>query len=380
MKRSLQVGIIGASAEGGWARESHVPAVQALSGLELGAVVTTSQSSADKAATACGARVGYGSAAALFADPAIDIVTVAVKVPDHHDLVLGALRAGKHVYCEWPLSPTLPQAEELAAAARSAGVRVALGLQARFNPAARAAAKLMSGGAIGRVLGVRCYSTCHAWGAEVDPGMVFAEKPEAGVNLIFIQAAHTIDLAIALAGELADVSALAARQFPEPTVKGEDRKVRRETFDKLILQSRLKNGGTLNAETTGGLPVDATPFELEIRGAAGVLTLTGGAPRGFQSGQLKLALNGAPHQIDEGELVVLPIPAVNVGGVYAALRDDIHEGTAVAPDFEHAVRLTRLVNDLLSSSAAGRRREANLWPGPASSPSSSPNPLKEKAL
>ena len=361
-KRSLQVGIIGASAEGGWARESHVPAVQALSGLELGAVVTTSQASADKAAKAFGARAGYGSAEALFADPAIDIVTVAVKVPHHHDLVLGALRAGKHVYCEWPLSPTLPQAEELAEAASKSGTRVALGLQARFNPSARAAAKLMRDRAIGRVLGVRCYSTCHAWGAEVEPGMVFAEKPEVGVNLIFIQAAHTIDLAIALAGELADVSALAARQFPEPTVKGESRKVQRETFDKILFQSQLKDGGTLNAETTGGLPADATPFELEIRGDAGVLAVTGGAPRGFQSGQMKLTLNGKPYQVNEGELAGLPIPAVNVGGVYAALRDDIQSGSAVAPDFEHAVRLTRLVDDLLASSAEGRRRDANRWP------------------
>ncbi len=106
-KRSLQVGIIGASAETGWARESHVPAVQALSGLELSVVVTASQLSADKAATAFGARAGYANAEALFADSAIGIVTVAVKVPDHHDLALGALRAGKHVCCEWPLPDTV---------------------------------------------------------------------------------------------------------------------------------------------------------------------------------------------------------------------------------------------------------------------------------
>ncbi len=362
MKHSLQVGVIGASTKGGWARESHIPAIQALRGLELGAVVTTSQDGAHKAAAAFGARVGYGSAEALFADPAIDIVTVAVKVPDHHDLVLGALRAGKHVYCEWPLSPTLTQAEELAEAARTSGVRVALGLQARFNPAARAAAKLMTEGAVGRVLGLRCYSTCHAWGAEIDAGMVFAEKPEAGVNLVFIQAAHTIDLAIALTGEFEDVSALAARQFPEPTVKGEGGKVRRETFDKVILHSQLKDGGTLNAEITGGLPADASPFLLEIRGDAGVLTLEGGAPRGFQSGQMKLLLNGVPHPVDDGELAGLPVPAVNVGGVYAALRNDIESVTAVAPDFEHAVRLTRLVDDLLASSAEGRRCAADRWP------------------
>ena len=360
--RPLQVGIIGASPQSGWARESHVPAVQALSGLELGAVVTTSQASADKAAAAFGARTGYGNPDALFADPSIDIVTVAVKVPEHHDLVLGALKAGKHVYCEWPLSPTLPQAEELAAAARSAGVKVALGLQARFNPAARAAAKLVAEGTVGRVLGLRCYSTCHAWGREVEPGMIFAEKPEAGVNLVFIQGAHTIDLAIALVGELASVSALASRQYPEPAVKGEERRVRRETFDHLIAQGQLAEGGTLNAEIVGGLPPNATPFTLAITGEDGELALQGGAPRGFQSGEMKLILNGAEHPVDQGELAGLADAAVNVGGIYAALRDDIVNDTAISPDFTHAVRLTRLVDDLLASSAEGRRRDAKEWP------------------
>ena len=137
MSKPLQVGIIGASAKAGWARESHVPAVQQLAGIELGAVVVRKQDEADAAAKAFGARVGYADPQALFDDPAIDIVTVAVKVPDHHDLVLGALKAGKHLYCEWPLSPTLGQAQELAAAARDAGVKVAIGLQTGANPAVR---------------------------------------------------------------------------------------------------------------------------------------------------------------------------------------------------------------------------------------------------
>ncbi len=107
MRKSLQVGVIGASAESGWARKSHVPAVQGLDGLELGAVVTRNRDKAEAASKAFGACIGYVDPQALFDDPEIDIFTVAVKLPEHHDLVLGALRAGKHVYREWPLSPTL---------------------------------------------------------------------------------------------------------------------------------------------------------------------------------------------------------------------------------------------------------------------------------
>lgn len=56
MSRALKVGIIGASAESGWAPESHVPAVRVLRGLELGAVVTTSQAGSDKAPSVRHAR------------------------------------------------------------------------------------------------------------------------------------------------------------------------------------------------------------------------------------------------------------------------------------------------------------------------------------
>ena len=361
MSKPLRVGIIGASAKAGWARESHVLAVQRLTGLELAAVVTRRQDEADAAARAFGARVGYADPARLFADPAIDIVTVAVKVPDHHELVLGALRAGKHVYCEWPLSPTLAQAQELAAAARDAGVKVAIGLQARTNPAVHCAAALIALGAVGRVLGGRCYSTCAAWGAVVQPGMVFAETSEAGVNLVIVQGAHTIDLMIALLGDLADASALATRQYPLVEVKGENRTVDRETFDHVIVQSKIAGGGALVAQIMGGRP-KATPFELVVMGDRGELTLTGGAPRGFQSGRLALALNGEPQEVNEGERTGFSNEALNVAGVYAQLRDDIVEDTRTSSDFEDAVRLTRLVEDLLASSADGCRRPACDWP------------------
>ena len=362
MSKPLQVGIIGASAKAGWARESHVPAVRKLRGLELGAVVVRKQNEADTAAEAFGARVGYADPQQLFDDPEIDIVTVAVKVPDHHDLVLGALRAGKHLYCEWPLSPTLAQAQELAAAARDAGVKVAIGLQTRANPAARRASELIAQGAVGRVLGGRCYSTCAAWGAVTQPGMVFAENPEAGVNLVIIQGAHTIDLMIALLGDFQNAAALASRQYPQVAVQDESRTVTRETFDHIIAQGALAAGGTHTAEIMGGRPKE-TPFELVVMGDKGDLLLTGGAPRGFQSGRLALHLNGQLQDVDEGERTGFTDEALNVAGVYAQLRDDIVNDTRHSPDFDHAVRLTRLVEDLLASSADGQRREANGWPG-----------------
>jgi predicted dehydrogenase len=63
----------------GWARDAHIPAVQALAGLELAAVASKGQTSADAARTAFGVDRAYGDAADLIADPRIDIVTVAYR-------------------------------------------------------------------------------------------------------------------------------------------------------------------------------------------------------------------------------------------------------------------------------------------------------------
>ncbi len=358
MAKTLRVGVIGASAERGWAKVSHVPAIQQLDGLELAAVVTQDQPSADKAASAFGAARGYGDAKQLFADPDIDIVTVAVNVPAHRDLVLGALAAGKHLYCEYPLGRNRAEAEELAEAAGRAGVHVAIGLQLRSSPAARCAREMVAAGAVGRVLSARILSTTMAFGYETERAMAFAEKPENGVTLLSVQGAHTIDLAIAVLGDFAAISALASTQYPQIAVEAV--KQARTTPDHVLLMARLAGGVPVSIEVAGGRPADATPFRFEVTGETGVLVLEGGAPRGVQSGELSLLVDGKPQQVKPGQ-VAEPDTAVNVAGIYAALRDDILNETRTTPDFDHAVRMNQLVDDILAASSTGERKPASGW-------------------
>lgn len=362
MARTLRVGIIGASAEGGWARDGHVPAVQALEGLEFAAVATNSQETADASARAFGAPAAYGSGMDLIRASSIDLVTIATRVPDHRELVLAALAAGKHVYCEWPLGRDVAEAEEMTAAARATGVHAAIGLQLHGSPVVWRARELVASGAIGRVLSASVYSSTAGFGPDVPAPFIYLEDPRNFANLVTIQGAHTIDLAITVAGALADLSALATAQYPEIRA-GDDKEVRkRVTFDHLLMQSRLAHGGALSVEVAGGRP-PKTPFRLEVVGETGTLRLDGGAPRGFQSGRIMLSLDGQPQQVDEGELAAMPDAAANVAGVYAALRDDILNATQTAPDFDHAARMTRLVEDALVASDTGTRKAASNWPG-----------------
>ncbi len=356
---TLRVGIIGANSESGWAREGHVPAVRGLAGLELVAVATNSRKTAEASAKAFGLSAGYGSGMDLIRAGGIDLVTVATRVPDHRELVLAAIEAGLHVYSEWPLGRSVAEAEEMAAAARKAGIHTAIGLQLRGSPVVRRTQDLIASGALGRVLSVSAYSATAGFGPEVPAPFVYLEDPANFANLVTIQGGHTIDLAIALTGTFSDASALATAQYPEINADGERRQ--RTTFDHLLVQSRLLAGGTLSAEIAGGRPPE-TPFTMNVVGEKGTLRLDGGAARGFQSARLTVSLNGAAQRVDEGEIAAMPDAAANVAGVYAALRDDITNETSTVAGFDHAVKLTHLVNDLLASSLSGRRATPTSWP------------------
>ncbi len=269
MERSLKVGIIGASAERGWAKDSHVPAVKQLQGLELAAVVSGSQAGSDAAAKAFGVPKAYATSEELFRDREIDIVSVAVKVPDHRELVLGALAAGKHVYCEWPLGKNLAESQELAQAAKSAGVHCIIGLQTRANPAARQAERLLSAGAIGRVLSANVISAAMAFGPKVEKAMAFSEDGSNGVTLVNIQGGHTLDLAIALLGQIESASGLASTQFPKVVVADQTQPQRRTIADHLLVQGLYKSGSRLNVEVAGGRPKEHTPFRFHVVGEDG---------------------------------------------------------------------------------------------------------------
>jgi predicted dehydrogenase len=60
------------------------------------------------------ARFMTASYLELIARPEVDVVDICVPTPDHHEIALAALRAGKHVVCEKPLARTAAIAGQVA--------------------------------------------------------------------------------------------------------------------------------------------------------------------------------------------------------------------------------------------------------------------------
>jgi predicted dehydrogenase len=61
----------------------------------------------------------------LASDPAVDAVSITTPNALHAPMAIAGLEAGKHVWCEKPVAPSLADAERMAAAARASG-RVAM--------------------------------------------------------------------------------------------------------------------------------------------------------------------------------------------------------------------------------------------------------------
>ncbi len=89
-----------------------------------------------------------------------NIDAVSVGTPDHTHAVaaMAAVRAGKHVYCQKPLTHTLHECRELTKAARSAGVMTQMGNQGHATEGARLTNEWIQAGIIGEVREVHVWS------------------------------------------------------------------------------------------------------------------------------------------------------------------------------------------------------------------------------
>ncbi len=85
----------------------------------------------------------------VFPDPAVDIVVDLAPVAEHYSVNKAALLAGKHVYCEKPLTTKMTEAEESAALAEERGLLLSSAPATVFSRSAQTLVRAVHGGVIG---------------------------------------------------------------------------------------------------------------------------------------------------------------------------------------------------------------------------------------
>jgi predicted dehydrogenase len=143
----------------------------------------------------------------------VDCVVICTAPHNHAEIAITALKAGKHVLVEKPLSRTLAEGEAMVAAAAKTGMVLKCGFNHRHHPAVLAAKVLHDEGRFGRLLTGRCrYGMCGRPGYDKewrgDPAQA------AGGHLMEL-GIHGVDLFRWFFGEVAEVTAMTgALYFP----------------------------------------------------------------------------------------------------------------------------------------------------------------------
>lgn len=120
-------------------------------GLDLVAVGSRSQESADAFATRFDIPRAHGSYEALAADPEVDIIYVATPHPMHHADARLALEHGKHALVEKAFTVNRTEAEDLQALAAEKGLLVMEAMWTRYLPHMVRIREILAAGTLGEI-------------------------------------------------------------------------------------------------------------------------------------------------------------------------------------------------------------------------------------
>ncbi len=125
----------------------------------------------------------YSDYREMFADLGDKVDAVTVSTPDHHHFHASvmAMQAGKHVYCQKPLTHGIWEARMMTQIAQQTGVKTQMGNQAHANDHMRRCVELIRAGIIGKVKEIHAWTNRPIWpqGFQVPPDK---EPVPAGVD------------------------------------------------------------------------------------------------------------------------------------------------------------------------------------------------------
>ena len=239
---------IGAAVVGLGVGRSHVEAYHTLDETRLVAVCDSQEARVAPVAQQYGCKA-YLRFEDVLSDPEIEWVSIATPHPSHADLAIRAMRAGKHVVVEKPMSISLEQSDRMIAVAKETGRTLATIFQRRFWPAAMNVRRAIDEGRIGTPVNGICtvsfwrtrdYYARDAWRGRWDTE---------GGGVLTNQAIHSIDMFQWFMGEAVEVTGRWAN-LTHPSI---------EVEDNAAVIIRFKSGalGVISATTSARLTQNA---------------------------------------------------------------------------------------------------------------------------
>jgi predicted dehydrogenase len=213
-KTDYGIGIVGC---GGIVNYAHLPAYRA-NGLNIVSCYDLDPETAARTAAEHNIPGVAGSLLELLADERVQIVDIAVPAQHQLAVVEQVAAAGKHMLCQKPLSTNYPDAVRIVELARSAGVKLAVNQQMRWDAGIRVARQLLDAGALGEPTDARIQvSVKTPW--DMWPWLAASPQLE-----VMYHSIHYIDCLRYLFGDPARVSSFHTK-YPGQKALGETKTI-----------------------------------------------------------------------------------------------------------------------------------------------------------
>ena len=263
----------------------------------------------------------------------VDAVTVTTETSRHHEVMTRAIAAGKHVFSEKVLAPTVEEAESIVAAADAHDVRLVVSLPRLAHGYTQAITDVIATGSLGRLTHARVRLS-HEGAVPRDDGPGWLP-------------ARFFDPATAIGGALTDLGChpvylvQLVLGFDVESVSATYRSVYGHPVEDHAVVTATYPGGAIGVIEAGF--VNRAPFVIEVGGTEGTVRYTGDRRVIVASGD---GFGGrGPHY----SMVPLDRP-----GPFAQWVEHIRAGTRADDNLARAVELTRLVVAANPAAAAGR--------------------------
>ena len=133
----------------------------------------------------------YASYEEILSDARVDAIAIGDYYAKRGQMVIAALKAGKHVICDKPICTNLDELDEIEALMHQTGLKVCCMLDLRYMPQITTVQKLINEGKIGEIVNVS-FTGQHCLDYGNRPGWYFEDGKHGGtINDIAI---HGIDL------------------------------------------------------------------------------------------------------------------------------------------------------------------------------------------
>src|SRR5258708_27861698 len=145
--RKIKTGLIGA----GFVGPHHIEAVRRLGFVDVVAIASSNQKSADAKAARLNIPRAYGNYEALLDDPEIEVIHNCTPNDLHFPVTMAAIARGKHVIADKPLALNPSEARQMLEAAQQKGIVHAVTFNYRYNALMQQARAMVNRGDIGDV-------------------------------------------------------------------------------------------------------------------------------------------------------------------------------------------------------------------------------------